>query len=373
MILTIVLFVVILGLLVFVHELGHFLTAKRAGATVHEFGFGFPPRLFGIKRKGTIYSLNWIPVGGFVKIKGEGGEAVDAPDSFSSLGAWRRAGVLLSGVGMNVVFAMLLFSFVFAAGAPTTLDGDLPNGAIVSQQRIQVLGVEPGSPADRVQLTLGDVVLSIDGQKISRVEEVQAYNAAHAGKEEKLEILRGKKTINIAITPEKYGDSSEAIWGVNLAETGVVRYPWYQALWLGVRTGIVMLWNIIVAFFDLLKNLIVNQRLSADVTGPIGIAALTGQVASLGYIHLLQFAALLSLNLAVINVLPFPALDGGRALFLAIEKIRGRKINIRVETLIHNIGFFLLLLFVLAITVRDVMRVGGKFFNAISSFFTNGS
>lgn len=373
MILTIVLFVAILGLLVFVHELGHFLTAKRAGATVLEFGFGFPPRLFGIRRKGTIYSMNWIPVGGFVKIKGEGGEDTDAPDSFANLATWKRAGIVLSGVAMNVLLAMFLFSFIFAAGAPTTLEGDFPAGAQVSQRRIQILGVDSGSPAERANLRLGDTVVSLDGKPVATVEEVQSYNAAHEGVEELLEVQRGKATVQVRIAPEKYDGAGAAIWGVNLAETGIVRYPWYVALWLGVKTAVVMLWNIILAFFGLLRDLVVSQRLSGDIAGPIGIAALTGQVASLGFIHLIQFAALLSLNLAVINALPFPALDGGRALFLAIEKFRGKKVNIRIETIIHNVGFFLLLLLVLAVTIRDVMRVGGKFLNTIGSFFTGGS
>lgn len=373
MILTVILFVVILGLLVFVHELGHFLTAKRAGATVLEFGFGFPPRIFGLRRKGTMYSLNWIPVGGFVKIKGEGGEEIGAPDSFTSLAAWKRAVIVLSGVGMNVVLAMLLFSFVFAAGAPTALEGDLPARAIVSDRRIQILGIDAGSPAERANLQVGDTLVAIDGKAVSRVSDVQTYNAAHEDILEVVEIERKKSRIQLTIAPETYGSSDAAIWGVNLAETGIVRYPWYLALWLGVKTAMVMLWNIILAFVALLRDLVVHQRLSGDVAGPIGIAALTGQVASLGIAHLVQFAALLSLNLAVINALPFPALDGGRALFLAIEKVRGKKVNIRVETLIHNVGFFLLLLLVLAVTVRDVMRVGGKFLNAIGSFLTGGS
>ncbi len=357
---TLLIFIVILSVLVFVHELGHFLTAKRAGATVYEFGFGFPPRLFGIKRGGTIYSLNWLPLGGFVKIKGEGGDEQGAQDSFASFSASKRVLILVSGVAMNVLLAMLLFSFAFAIGAPTALDGALPPGAHVREQRIQILAVRSGSPAAEAGLRYGDALVRIDGQPVASIETLQTYNSAHANTEEQLTILRGSEERTVRITPKPLdGGEGRAVWGVELSETALVSLPWYRALWQGARTAIVLFGAIIIAFYDFLRNLLIHQTVSAEVAGPVGIAAMTGQVANLGLVYLVQFAALLSLNLAFINVLPIPALDGGRILFVLIERIRGRRVSPSTETLIHNIGFVLLILLIFAITIKDVSKLAG--------------
>lgn len=373
MISTIIIFVVVLGLLVFVHEFGHFLTAKRAGAAVEEFGFGFPPRIVGIKRGETLYSINWIPLGGFVRIRGENGEGEPSPGSFVGLPFWKRALILVSGVGMNVLLAMVILSFVYALGAPTALDGQAPPGARVHDRKIQILTVMPDSPAATSGFLAGDAIQSIDGVSITSVPQAQQYNDEHRGIVERVDVLRGKTAVTVTVTPTPLpGSEDKAVWGVNLAETGTVSYPWYQALWLGVRSGASLLWQIIVAFVMLLKNLVVHQQVSVDIAGPVGIAAMTGQVATLGMVYLLQFIALLSLNLAVVNILPLPALDGGRLLFLIIERLRKRRLNIRVESLVHNIGFALLIVFALLVTVRDVHRYGGQILDFFGKLFGQG-
>lgn len=366
MLTTLLLFVILLSILVFVHELGHFLTAKHAGARVDEFGFGFPPRLFGIRRGGTLYSINALPLGGFVRIKGESGADPDTQDSFAALPVYKRAFILASGVLMNVLFAMLLLSFLFVSGAPTSLDQPLPNGAVVHDRRVQVVQIVSGSSAERAGLRTGDAIQAIDGTHMVRVAQVQAYNADHAGIPEQVTVMRGKTQVTLSLTPTTLSTSPDrAVWGVGLLETGTVVFPWYQALWLGVTHSIGLLLQIILGFFTLLQGLIFHQQLSADVAGPVGIAAMTGQVAQLGFAYLLQFAALLSLNLAFINILPIPALDGGRALFLIIEKIRRRPLHPQTELLVHNIGFVCLIILVLLVTVRDVHRFSG----AIAAFF----
>jgi len=331
MLITILIFVVILGILIFVHELGHFLAAKRSGLTVHEFGFGFPPRLVGLRRGGTLYSLNWIPIGGFVKIKGETGPETGEPDSFASLSAFRRTVILLAGVGMNVLLAALLLSFTFALGAPSAINETLPKGAVVRDQSIQVVSVLAQSPAAAAGLETGDRVLTIDGNTFATVEEIQEYNASRKDQTETILVQRGPETISATIVPSLLAESKEqAVWGVTLLPVGVVSFPWYTALWLGVRQTGVLFWQIIVAFAQLFKNLIIHQTVSADIAGPVGIAVLTGQVVNLGFLYVFQFTALLSLNLALVNALPFPALDGGRVLFVFLEKVRGRKISSRI-------------------------------------------
>ena len=172
-----------------------------------------------------------------------------------------------------------------------------------------------------------------------------------------LNIERGQEIFEKIITPRDYEETGEAKIGAWLAETGIVSYPWYVAIWMGAKTTISITWQIIAAFYDILKNLVITQQVSADIAGPVGIAVMTGQVAKLGFIYILQFMAILSINLVIINFIPFPALDGGRVLLLIIEKIRGKPLNQRIEAAIHNIGFLMLLLLLLVVTFRDVFRI----------------
>lgn len=365
---TALIFIALFALLVFVHEAGHFFAAKRAGAVVEEFGFGFPPRLIGVRKGETIYSINLIPFGGFVKIKGESGGAADDPTSFSALSATRRSIILVSGVAMNVVLAMVLLSATLVIGAPTALDEPLPRGARVSRQSVQILQVLPGAPAEAADLKLGDAIVSIDGHEIGNADAVREYNNSRAGIAEQLIVKRGSITKAVTITPAVLAQSEgKAVWGVNLADVGIVTYPWHTALWMGVRNALGLLWQILLAFAGIIGGLVAHGKLTADLAGPIGIAAMTGQVVSLGYIYLMQFAALLSLNLALVNILPFPSLDGGRVLFLIIEKIRRKKASVKVEAMVNNIGFAMLIALVLLITVHDVRRYGA----GIMGFFSN--
>ncbi len=364
MLVTILLFLLVLGVLVFVHELGHFLAAKRAGLTVFEFGFGFPPRIAGIKRGNTIYSINWIPVGGFVKIKGETGPETGELDSFVSLSALRRTGILLAGVGMNVLLAIVLLGFAYSYGAPAALDESLPPDAVVRDVRVQILSVEDPSPAAEAGIRPGDRIISISGDLVDDVEDVQQSNAIRGETATTVSLERADQTLTVEVTPRVLENAGEKpVWGVTLAKVGLVSFPWYRATWLGVQQAVTLLW---------LKNLLIHQQISADIAGPVGIAALTGQVANLGVLYLIQFTALLSLNLALVNALPFPALDGGRVLFVIIEKFRGRKVSAKVETIIHNIGFALLLLLVLVVTLRDVNRLTGGILHLFQRLIGNG-
>ena len=354
------------------------MAATKSGVKVDEFGFGFPPRILGVyknpetgrwrfvgrKRKEastTIYSINWIPLGGFVKIKGEEGEYKEESDSFAHKSVWKRIWIISAGVLMNVILAYGLISIGFIVGLPQVLDETIPAKATIREEKIQIADVLVGLAAQRQNLQLGDTILKIDGNKFKEISEIQNYIKGKVGEKILVELRRGDEIIQKEFIPEIIPETGEGGIGVALVKTGVVSLPIYLAIWQGLLTTLYLLKEIIFAFLMLFKNLIFSRTISVEISGPVGIAALTGQVAKLGFIYILQFTALLSLNLAIINFAPFPALDGGRVLFLLAEKFRGKPVNQRVEATIHNIGFMLLMLLVLAVTYRDVFKFSDKF------------
>ncbi len=385
MFLTIVIFVVVLSVLVFAHEFGHFFTARRFKVKAEEFGFGFPPRVIGWYKnryghwrkvlgnrsaeslaksenenlhpahRATIYSLNWLPIGGFVKIKGENGGEKEDKDSFASRKIWQRALILAAGVVMNVILAWFLFSLGYLFGLPQSTDSLGPK-ARVSEAQIVIVQVLPNTPAANAGLKDGDIILEVDGASVGSEKALQDAIAAKANATTTLLINRAGAKESLDVVP-KIRTSDRATIGVAIFAAGLVSYSFFHALWEGLRTTGFLIWQIIVAFFNLLKDLFSGQNIGAQFAGPVGIASITGQAARLGFTYLLQFVALLSLNLAMINFLPFPALDGGRILFLAIEKVRGKPVKREVENLVHNIGFLLLIALVIFVTYRDVVRL----------------
>ena len=378
MFLTIIAFLVVFSLLIFAHELGHFWFARKFGVRAEEFGFGFPPRIWGIYKNkegkwrqvggnkevedavSTIYSLNWIPIGGFVKIKGENGENENEPDSFSSRKIWQRAAILSAGVSMNIILAAFLISLGLIIGFPQVLD-NLDSRAEVSDKKIQIAQIMPDSPAAKTGFMAGDTIITINNKEFAVEEELQDFVDGQAGQELAYKIKRGQEEITLKAIPEIREETGRGGIGIAIATTGLVKYPWYLAIEEGLKETVLLTWAIILAFYELIKGLVMGQGVAIDVAGPVGIAALTGQVAHMGLIYILQFTALLSINLAIINFLPFPALDGGRVLFLIIEKIKGSPVKRELEAAIHNIGFALLMLLVLVVTFRDVARFGDSF------------
>ncbi len=368
---TIIIFVLVLSVLVFVHEFGHFWVARKCGVKAEEFGIGFPPRLFGVykNKKGkwkifwgrkeindaidTIYSINWIPLGGFVKIKGENGENENDVDSFGSKSTGKRALILSAGVFMNIITAIIFISIGYMIGFPGNIS-NLPDKAEVRDFKVQVMEVLVDSPAEKAELQVGDVVFKVNEVEIRDEATLQNEIAKFPGEEIALTIFRQDEKLNVSLTPDDIEGKGRA--GVAIVGTGVISYPWYQAIWEGIRTTFFFLWAIIVGFFNLIKNLLTFAPINAEVAGPIGIADLTGRFARMGFVYLLQFSALLSLNLAVLNILPFPALDGGRLLFLLLEKIKGKPVKREVEAAVHNLGFLLLMILVLFITFKDIVR-----------------
>lgn len=382
--LTVLIFIVLLGLLVFVHELGHFVVARRNGIKVDEFGFGFPPRLVGVvkddatgryrivwgnKESGTantVYSFNWLPLGGFVRIKGEDGHSED-PDSFAKKSAWIRVKVLGAGVLMNFLFAWLLIAIVFTLGLPQPIDSS--ERAKYPDAKIQILEVKKNTPAQAMGLQLGDEILTIAGEEIASLKQVSETIIAHKGKNLEMRISRLGEEMVLTGVPRTEYPANEGSLGISFSETAIVSYPWYES----VYQGVIATYNITIAILEAFGTMIAGLFGAAtgapvDVTGPVGIVYLTKQMSDLGIAYLLQFAALLSINLAIINILPIPALDGGRILFILIEKLKGSPVSRNTEAMIHQIGFMLLLLLMVIITVRDFSTF--KIFEKIGGFFS---
>ncbi|HEU0051199.1 MAG TPA: M50 family metallopeptidase [Patescibacteria group bacterium] len=376
--LSLLIFLLVLSVLVLIHELGHFIAARICGVKVDEFGYGFPPRAIGFLRQqktwkrvknsdttshpGTIWSINWLPLGGFVRLKGEEGNHANESDAFAGKSIWRRLFILAAGVSMNWLLAAAIFMAAFAIGVPMQTDG-LPKEAIIRQQEVQIVDVLKDSAAAKAGIQPGDFLLKIDEQSVPDVQDAQ--NRLAANQTINLVIEHQGEQKRLTVKPEYVSDLRRAGLGVALANTGFVRFPWYLAIGHGFVTAWTYTKLIVLGLAGFVRDLIAVHRVPSDLAGPVGIAVLTGRVAQQGFWSVMQFAAILSLNLAVVNFLPIPALDGGRALFLAVESLRRRRLNPRVESLIHQIGFIALLLLIFIVTIHDLRQYGGVIWNGL--------
>ncbi|KKS27293.1 MAG: Membrane-associated zinc metalloprotease [Candidatus Yanofskybacteria bacterium GW2011_GWC2_41_9] len=357
---TAIIFLVVISVLIFVHEFGHFVFAKRAGMRVEEFGFGFPPRLFGVKKGETVYSINLIPFGGFVKILGEEGGHAGEPGSFSAKSIWTRLSVVVAGVMMNFLLAVFLLMLGNFLGLRIGLvDDNLSANA--KNKQIQIIRIAENSPAQIADLRLLDEIVGFKKENsviyVSATKEVQDFVRENAGVKSVILIKRAGQPLEKEILPRKNPPEGQGALGISLALTGVVSYPWYESVWRGVYDAVILTINTILGYWMLIKTLLIKGKLMADVSGPIGIATMTGQAARIGLNYLIQFVAMISVNLAVLNIIPFPALDGGRAVTLIIEKIKGSPINRKVENMVNTAGFALLIVLMIYVTVKDLIRI----------------
>lgn len=344
---TVILFFAVLSVLVLVHECGHFFVARMFGVHVEEFGLGFPPRVKGWKRGRTLYSLNWLPLGGFVKLKGEQGESAGDNDSFVAKSFWQRICILAAGVVMNIVLAVVLLTVGFSIGMPTAVDRPEDEVAGASQS-IQIVQVLHSSPAEKGGVLLGDIIESVDGQAFARIADLQHYIRSHADKALVVQLERGGHRIEKHITPA-IRDGETPVLGVQLTKITVVSYPLVEA----IRMAVVTVAGMVTTLFSLLGHAV--SRLAFDgFVGPVGIATYTASAATMGIPYLISLMAQLSISLAVINILPIPALDGGRVLFALVEKLRGRSLRPELENIIHLVGFIVLILLLVVVTVRDI-------------------
>jgi len=361
---TIILFLIVLAALIFCHELGHFAFAKFFGIRVDEFAIGFPPKVFGWKKGETQYNLNLIPLGGYVKIFGEdpNDESINGPDSkrsFINASKWKQVTVLLSGIFMNLVFAWLLISTSFNFGLLTSIEDQFKDKA--QNISVMVLSVLKDSPSDIAGLKEGDNILAIEtgGKKTisPTVTEVQKIIASSTN-DIKIDYKRGNATgtVNIAAIDEVV-EGEKAI-GISMSLVGTVKFGFFQSFYEGAKLTVIETINITKGIYSFIVGAFSGKSgLLSQVTGPVGIAGMVGQASNMGVSYLLGFIAMISINLAMLNLVPFPALDGGRVLFVLIELVIRRRIKPAIANWFNLIGFGLLISLMLFITYRDILRL----------------
>jgi regulator of sigma E protease len=367
--LTIFIFIVIFSLIVIIHELGHFFMARRVGIKVEEFGLGLPPQAKKLWRDkmGTIFSLNWIPFGGFVRMYGEDStnpKLVHDKKSFMSKTKWQRTQVICAGVFMNFITGVILLTIVFTAGAePFILNrGDferhLELGNIVTEDGILINEVTGGSAAEKAGFQSGDIILKINGEGVGSSEEIVALTQNFKNRILNYTLERDREEIAMQVHIPNEGKIGVSIASIPIIrEVKKVQFPVHIAFIESIKESGRLASATAVMFADVLRRLVSQFQISDNVAGPIGIAQMTHSVSQQGLIALLKFMALLSVSLATINILPLPALDGGRFLFIIVEFIRRKRANARWESAIHGIGFILLMFLIAMITYKDILRL----------------
>jgi regulator of sigma E protease len=366
MFISTLIFFAILVFLVLVHEFGHFIVAKWSGIRVDEFAFGFPPKLFGKKIGETEYRVNLLPIGGYVKIYGEDpNEITEGPDrkrSFAHKPRYIQALVLLAGITMNIIFAWVLFSGAYLLGAETSVAA-VPENIKVQNERTAILNVAKGSPAEILGIGAGDSLVSLATFKEflepKTAQEVSDFVARHQGEQMTIGYKKkGEDTVTYSpITPQAYDGANKKIIGLTVDRVGVLDLPVHLALWQGMKTTASYTVLTTEAFINLIKNIFTGQGGVKELSGPIGIVGVVDQVRVFGIAALFTFAAIISINLAVLNLIPFPALDGGRLLFVAIESIIRRPLPLVFQAWANTIGFGLLLLLMVLVTWQDISRL----------------
>lgn len=354
-----IVFVLMLSVLILIHELGHFFSARLFKMKVEEFGIGLPPRakrLF--SRGGTLFSLNWLPLGGFVKLYGEdmeNPEQAASPEAFFNKPMWQRAAVLLSGVFMNFILGVVVFGIVYSyLGIPTKTD------------KVIIVEVTENSPAALAGIEMNSVVKNIYSNKkevfFSGIDGFVKQIDSLKGSE--VELVIGDKAgteKTVKITPRANPPEGQGALGVALSNMEMKKYPVWQMPFRGMVVGLEEAWGwgkeIASNLGMIVTNLVTGKGLPKDVSGPVGIYQVSKEVYKVGWVAVLQFMGILSINLAILNVMPFPALDGGRIAFLAIEKIIGKRRKNLIEGYVNTGGMIFLLGLMVLITVKDVIKL----------------
>ncbi len=353
-----VIFILILSFLVIIHELGHFLVARWAKIKVEEFGLGYPPRAVTLKKdkRGTIWSINWLPFGGFVRMLGEDTETIQE-GSFSSRPAWKRMLVILAGASVNFVFGVMAFGLIYSHhGIPTPLNG-VRIEAVAQESPAATSGIAVGSLVTRIHVGQDSVDTTSSQQLIQFVQQ-------HRGQHIELVTQAGQSYSMYVRTPQETPEGQGSL-GVTLSDTEMKFYSWWQmpfrGMWVGMRAAVEFGGMILQALGKMVSELVMLGKVPADVAGPVGIVYSAEKEGFLkeGFWAQLNFAAILSINLAIMNVLPFPALDGGRAVFIVWEMVTRRRVKPKVEAWINTAGFALLISLIVLISFRDVGRVFG--------------
>ena len=364
--LSIIVFILLLGVLVFVHELGHFVVAKWTGMRVDEFALGFPPRLFGVKRGDTTYAINALPLGGYVRIHGEGADADQEPDerAFPNRPIWTRIVTIIAGVFMNLLFAFLVLTIAFSIGfyAPDPGLATSPGATLLSSQ-VMISGIQKDSPADRAGLQPGDIVQSVkagdlsEAKTLTTLQELQTYTKQEQNRgEDQLQInyQRDGQDGQVTATINKTG----AALGVYIDAMSVVRLP----IWRSAVVAVQEIWAIITltwqALGQFVHTLFYHAKLDGTVSGPVGIYQAASSATRTGAMAVIFLAVELSVNLALLNILPFPPLDGGKLFFLLVELMfRRRVIRHEIEAGITYAGVAILFCLIVAVSINDIIHL----------------
>jgi regulator of sigma E protease len=360
---SVLIFLIILAVLIFIHELGHFLAAKRLGIRVDEFAIGFPPKLFSWTRGETKYSLNLLPIGGYVKIFGENPdeESLSGPDaarSFARASKWKQATILVAGVVFNFVFAWILISGTFIAGLPTSISEEYAPYAQDVSTIITQVGKD--TPAEKAGLLAGDKIIGIATPTEALFAPTVSLVQETVAKTEGSIVLTYDRAGTVATTSVTsvlgIAEGRRAL-GIGLDTAGVVKLPIHLAVVEGGKVAVQSTIAIAKGLVDLLVNAVRGEADFSQVSGPVGIVGLVGEASRFGFAYLVGFTALISLNLAVLNLAPFPALDGGRLLFVAIEAIIRRPIPAKFANYVNAAGFIALILLMIIVTIKDVAKL----------------
>lgn len=344
--LAILSFIVVIGPLIFFHELGHFVAARLFNIDVEEFGIGYPPRMLTLfERKGTKYTLNWLPMGGFTRMSGE--EDPDVPGGFGAASKTARFSVLAAGPAVNIALAFILLFAMFLMGAP------------VEQPGVMVTLIEPGSPAEAAGLEVGDKIVAVAGDTIEQSTDLSNYIYAHTGEPITLTVSRNEAQVNLTMTPRTEWPEDQGPTGIQMQSiVEIEKYGVFGALkQAGTEFGA------IVHSFVTLPAQIVNNQIPTRYLRPLSVigisqmggAAMESSIEQSAVWPVVNLAALVSLALGLTNLLPIPALDGGRILFVIIEAIRGKRISPEREAVVHFVGFALLLTAMLAFMYLDIV------------------
>lgn len=345
---TIGYFLLVIGPLIFIHELGHFLVAKWCGVRVERFSLGFPPRLFGFKRGGTDYCVSAVPLGGYVKMAGENPEEEThgAPDEYTSKSAGARALIIIAGPLMNYLLAFALYvGVIFVGGDLKVVDSGLRVGEMTTDW-----------PAEAAGLETGDRILAIDGQPVADFEALKDYIGPREGTEIALSVERGTDTLTLALTPRGAEDPQS---GVTEGKIGIYPLTAFEpvGLWSALQAGVQATWQNTRMVGNFFFRFVSGRESPRNIGGPLFIASIAGQVAEQGWRYFLGFMAILSINLAILNILPIPALDGGQLMFILIERIKGKPLSLRQRIAVQQVGLAFLLVLIIFVTINDIVRV----------------
>ena len=348
---TIFIAILAIGILVILHELGHFFAAKKFGVKVEEFGIGLPPRLWGKQKGETMYSINALPIGGFVRMEGEEKRS-ESPRSFNRKPIWQRLVIVGGGVFVFWLIAAIIFAGLGAtAGIPMAISDEEATG--IENPQVRVLRVVEGSPAEVAGVMPGDVILRVAGESVTTTGEVSALGERERGNEIGMAIQRGTEELEITLVPREEGG---AAIGVSLLRTGFVQYPWWQAPFQGIAHTVQLTGTILYTFWALLSGLVAGEGLppGTEFAGPIGVVGLMSDSFVLGIPSFLSFVALISVYLAIFNTLPIPALDGGRMFFLVLEAVRRKPLPEKIEQRLIMTSFIILIALIIWISIGDI-------------------